>query len=73
MDQDDPRVAPLLAELAHEYSSRYGGTFEELHEDLRGYPRERFAPPAGALLLLLEDGTRSPAEPSSGTTRGRRS
>ncbi|GHF67127.1 putative acetyltransferase, GNAT [Amycolatopsis bartoniae] len=49
-------MAPLLAELAHEYSSRYGGTFEKLHEDLRGYPRERFAPPDGALLLLLADG-----------------
>ncbi|GAA4661130.1 GNAT family N-acetyltransferase [Amycolatopsis dongchuanensis] len=56
VDQDDPRVAPLLAELAHEYSSRYGGTFEAMHEDLRGYPRERFAPPHGALLLVLEHG-----------------
>lgn len=56
MEQDDPRVAPLLAELAHEYASRYGGTFEAMHDDLRGHSRERFAAPGGALLLLLEDG-----------------
>jgi polar amino acid transport system permease protein len=54
--QDDPRVAPLLAELAQEYSSRYGGTFEEMHASLRGHPRERFAPPDGCLLLLLRNG-----------------
>lgn len=56
VEQDDPRVAPLLAELAHEYSSRYGGTFEAMHDDLRAHPRERFAPPDGALLLLVENG-----------------
>src|SRR4051812_15729891 len=50
--QSDPLVLPLLEDLEQEYTDRYGNLFE----DLRGYPAERFAPPDGAFLLLLEEG-----------------
>ncbi|AXI79439.1 GNAT family N-acetyltransferase [Peterkaempfera bronchialis] len=50
---DDPRVEPLLTELAHEYQSRYGAG---ARGELTRYPAAEFAPPYGALLLLLEDG-----------------
>jgi GNAT superfamily N-acetyltransferase len=56
VSQDDPLVVPLLAELAIEYSSRYGGTPGEVHADLAGYPAEHFAPPHGGLLMVVEDG-----------------
>ncbi|MEV5125901.1 GNAT family N-acetyltransferase [Streptomyces decoyicus] len=49
----DPLARPLLDELTHEYSTRY-----EKPVDLsREYPAEEFAPPGGAFLLLLEDGS----------------
>ncbi|WP_067848011.1 GNAT family N-acetyltransferase [Nocardia lijiangensis] len=54
--QDDPLAAPLLAELALEYSSRYGRTPGEVHTDLRGYPAAHFAPPEGGLLVVTQDG-----------------
>jgi ribosomal protein S18 acetylase RimI-like enzyme len=50
--QDDPLAAPLIEELAVEYSSRYGGTRDEVFEDLTTYPAEEFSPPQGALLVL---------------------
>ncbi|MFI9505563.1 GNAT family N-acetyltransferase [Nocardia sp. NPDC052566] len=53
--QDDPLAAPLLAELAVEYSSRYGGTAGEVHADLRDYPAAEFAPPHGALLMVTRN------------------
>ncbi|MGW0180439.1 GNAT family N-acetyltransferase [Nocardia sp. NPDC003345] len=53
--QDDPLAAPLLAELAIEYSSRYGKTVDEVHTDLTGHPGGEFAPPDGALLVVVED------------------
>jgi GNAT superfamily N-acetyltransferase len=56
VDQRDPLVEPLLTELAREYSSRYGRPFTEQHETLRAYPTERFSPPDGGLLVLVEDG-----------------
>ena len=56
MRQNDPLAAPLLAELAVEYSTRYEHSFEEQYESLVGYPEDRFAPPDGALLVLVEDG-----------------
>jgi GNAT superfamily N-acetyltransferase len=56
VDQHDTLVEPLLAELAHEYSSRYERTFTEQHEALLAYPAEQFAPPEGGLLVLVEDG-----------------
>ncbi|WP_454199131.1 GNAT family N-acetyltransferase [Nocardia sp. Marseille-Q1738] len=54
--QDDPLAAPLLAELALEYSSRYGGTPGEVHASLREHPATAFAPPHGALLVVTRDG-----------------
>ena len=56
VSQDDPLAAPLIAELALEYSSRYGGTREAMLEDLTTYPAEEFAYPQGALLVLTHDG-----------------
>ncbi|MEV4318018.1 GNAT family N-acetyltransferase [Actinocrispum sp. NPDC049592] len=50
--QSDPLVQPLLRDLEQEYTGRYGRLFESLV----GYPAERFAPPDGAFLLLLEEG-----------------
>ncbi|AQW48075.1 MULTISPECIES: GNAT family N-acetyltransferase [Streptomyces] len=50
---DDPRVEPLLRELAYEYSTRYGRAADS---ELSRYPAEDFAPPHGELLLLLEGG-----------------
>ncbi|MEV6100935.1 GNAT family N-acetyltransferase [Nocardia sp. NPDC051981] len=54
--QHDPLAAPLLAELAIEYSSRYGRTPGEVHADLTGYSASHFAPPDGDLLIVVEDG-----------------
>ncbi|MFJ8661784.1 GNAT family N-acetyltransferase [Streptomyces sp. NPDC093795] len=47
----DSLARPLLDELAHEYTTRYGSA-----DDLSRYPAEEFAPPHGAFLLLLEQG-----------------
>ncbi|MFD3334085.1 GNAT family N-acetyltransferase [Streptomyces sp. NPDC058700] len=47
----DSLARPLLDELAHEYTTRYGSA-----HDLSRYPAEEFAPPHGAFLLLLEQG-----------------
>ncbi|MGW5284913.1 GNAT family N-acetyltransferase [Streptomyces collinus] len=46
----DPRVGPLLRELGHEYSTRYG---KDAHGEIARYPDEEFTPPHGGLLLLL--------------------
>jgi GNAT superfamily N-acetyltransferase len=54
--QDDPLAAPLLAELAAEYSQRYGGTRDAHHDALRNHPGAEFAPPDGAMILGLLDG-----------------
>jgi len=54
--QDDPLTTPLLAELAVEYSSRYGRTVGEVHDSLRDYPATEFAPPHGGLLVVTRDG-----------------
>jgi ribosomal protein S18 acetylase RimI-like enzyme len=51
--QEDPLAEPLLAELAVEYSSRYGATEEAVSKWLRGYPADEFAPPGGGLLIGL--------------------
>ncbi|WP_280236735.1 GNAT family N-acetyltransferase [Nocardia cyriacigeorgica] len=56
VEQDDPLAAPLLAELAIEYSTRYGGTAGAVHQDLLTYPAAEFAPPSGALLVVVEHG-----------------
>ncbi|MEU9519666.1 GNAT family N-acetyltransferase [Streptomyces sp. NPDC048224] len=46
----DPRVRPLLRELGHEYSARYG---KDAHAEISRYPDEEFTEPYGGLLLLL--------------------
>jgi GNAT superfamily N-acetyltransferase len=50
--QSDPLVVPLLEDLTQEYTARYG----RLREDLFTYPAERFAPPDGGFIVLVEDG-----------------
>lgn len=54
----DPRVRPLLDELAREYDARYGGLFGRgaAAEELNRYPAEEFLAPGGALLIVQEDG-----------------
>jgi polar amino acid transport system permease protein len=63
----DPRVRPLLHELGHEYSTRYG---KDAHAEIARYPDEEFTPRhGGLLLLLLERANPSRAVPSADTTR----
>ena len=54
----DPRVRPLLDELAVEYDSRYGDLFGRgaAAEELNRYPAAEFAGPGGALLMIQENG-----------------
>ncbi|MFI2374768.1 GNAT family N-acetyltransferase [Streptomyces sp. NPDC018964] len=49
----DPRVRPLLCELGHEYTTRYG---KDAHAEISRYPDEEFTEPHGGLILLLENG-----------------
>ncbi|KAA2254333.1 GNAT family N-acetyltransferase [Solihabitans fulvus] len=48
----DPEAEPLLLGLEEEYTARYGR-----NNELNRYPPQEFAPPFGALLLLVERGT----------------
>jgi GNAT superfamily N-acetyltransferase len=50
----DPLVRPMLAELSHEYSSRYGADhgFPDLPAEQRANAAE-FGPPYGGVVLLL--------------------
>lgn len=54
----DPRVRPLLDELAVEYDSRYGDLFGRgaAAEELNRYPAAEFEGPDGALLMIQENG-----------------
>lgn len=54
----DPRVRPLLDELAVEYDTRYGDLFGRgaATEELARYPAAEFEGPDGALLIVQEDG-----------------
>jgi GNAT superfamily N-acetyltransferase len=52
---DDPLAQPLLAELAVEYSARYGGT-PELHLSWLPVPAAELAPPDGGLVIGLLNG-----------------
>lgn len=54
----DPRVRPMLDELAVEYDARYRDLFGRgaAAEDLYKYPAKEFAAPHGALLILQENG-----------------
>jgi GNAT superfamily N-acetyltransferase len=51
----DPLVRPLLAELDHEYTVRYGHTLGDLTAEASRGAAE-FGAPDGGLLLLLLDG-----------------
>jgi GNAT superfamily N-acetyltransferase len=54
--QRNPLAEPLLAELAIEYASRYGGTPERVGTWLRGYPADEFEAPEGGMLIgMLDD------------------
>jgi GNAT superfamily N-acetyltransferase len=54
----DPRVRPLLDELAVEYDSRYGDLFGRgaAADELNRYPASEFNGPGGALLMVRENG-----------------
>lgn len=54
----DPRVRPLLDELAVEYDTRYGDLFGRTAaaEELNRYPAAEFEGPSGALLIIQGDG-----------------
>jgi GNAT superfamily N-acetyltransferase len=54
----DPRVKPLLDELAVEYDARYGDLFgrKAAAEELNRYPADEFEGPGGALLVIQENG-----------------
>jgi GNAT superfamily N-acetyltransferase len=54
--QSHPLAGPLLAELAIEYTARYGGDAEQKHSELHAYPAEEFEPPAGALVVATLNG-----------------
>ena len=53
---DDPLAAPLFADLAAEYDTRYGDLFGGAAEELTRYPAADFQPPSGDFVLLLDDG-----------------
>ncbi|MFM9032855.1 MAG: GNAT family N-acetyltransferase [Mycobacterium sp.] len=54
--QDDELAAPLIAELAVEYSTRYDVAEARMLDWLRGHPPAEFAAPDGAMLIGLLDG-----------------
>jgi GNAT superfamily N-acetyltransferase len=58
LPMDDPRVRPLLDELAVEYDTRYADLFGRgaAAEELNRYPAGEFAAPGGALLIVQETG-----------------
>ena len=58
LPMDDPRVRPLLDELAVEYDTRYADLFGRgaAAEELNRYPAGEFAGPDGALLIVQENG-----------------
>lgn len=57
VSQLDPLAAPLLAELALEYATRYDSTEERVMKWLlEEYPAEDFTPPDGALLIGVLNG-----------------
>jgi ribosomal protein S18 acetylase RimI-like enzyme len=51
--QDDELAAPLIAELAVEYATRYDSTEAGMLRWLRGQPAREFAPPHGGMLIGL--------------------
>ena len=67
--QTDPLAAPQLAELAIEYTTRYGGDTTQRHTELLEYPAQEFEPPGGALIVAMWDGLPSQAGRSVAATR----
>jgi GNAT superfamily N-acetyltransferase len=55
VEPDDLLARPLMAELAVEYSERYGGT-PEMHLTWLPVPADELAPPDGGLVIGLLDG-----------------
>lgn len=54
---NDPRAKPLIDALSDDYVRLYAEEYgEAATQEMTRYPAERFAPPAGAFLLLLRDG-----------------
>lgn len=53
--QDDELAAPLIAELAVEYATRYDSTEAQMLRWLRGHPAREFAPPHGGMLIGVLD------------------
>jgi GNAT superfamily N-acetyltransferase len=53
---DDAVAQPLLAELAVEYSDRYGSPLPMVRTWLRNGPADEFVPPDGGMLIGLLDG-----------------
>ncbi|MGI9161886.1 MAG: GNAT family N-acetyltransferase [Mycobacterium sp.] len=51
VSQSDDLARPLLAELAAEYSTRYGEPLDRVHAGLVSYPAQEFAPPRGGMLM----------------------
>ena len=58
LPMDDPRVRPLLDELAVEYDTRYASLFGRgtAAQELNRYPAGEFRAPDGALLIIRENG-----------------
>ena len=54
--QSDPLAGPLLAELAIEYTTRYGGDATQKRGELLEYPAQEFEPPVGALIVATSNG-----------------
>lgn len=52
----DPRAQPLFDDLAAEYGRRYGGTPDQVRDELERYPAHEFEAPHGVLVLVMEDG-----------------
>ena len=50
---DAPEVAEMMAELLHEYVSRYG---QAARERMERFPDESLTPPDGRLMVLLRNG-----------------
>ncbi len=53
VDEDDALAAPLLAELAVEYATRYEAPEAGVARWLRDHPADQFHPPAGGMLIGL--------------------
>ncbi|WP_330276709.1 GNAT family N-acetyltransferase [Lentzea sp. NBC_00516] len=51
---DAPEVAGMMAELLHEYVSRYG---QAARERMERFPDSTLTPPDGGLMVLLRNGT----------------